>query len=398
MLTREENERLTRVGPGTPAGELLRRYWHPVAVAQELNDERPTMFVRLLGEDLVLFKDKSGRVGLLADHCSHRGASLMYGRVEERGIACAYHGWLYDCEGNILETPPERNEAIMNSVKHTAYPVQKLAGLYWAYLGPQPAPVVTPYDVLTRSDGERDITVHPLLDCNWFQTMENAVDPTHAAILHQDAARRAKPVSTTRGFIDDQVSFDYWLLPFGIMKRENFWDGEADEHPLLFPNILRIQSHCQIRVPVDDTHTWRVDVNFRPTPGRDQDPSLDEPEAVYKDPYKDPPDAVHPFTKWKMGTIPQQDHMAWETQGPITDRTVEHLSFSDRAVVFLRRLTLENIEKVESGLDPMCVVRDRNHAIIDTGMSRDLHLTGGRRGRGKPYGAKGAPSQMPLSV
>ena len=120
MLSQEENDFLTRVGPGTPAGEFLRRYWHVVAYVQELTEESPTRFVRLLGEDLVLFLDKAGRVGLLADHCSHRGASLLYGRVEERGIACAYHGWLYDCEGNILETPPQRNDAIMRSVKHTA--------------------------------------------------------------------------------------------------------------------------------------------------------------------------------------------------------------------------------------------------------------------------------------
>ena len=103
MLTAEENELLTRVGPGTPAGEMLRRYWHPIAIAQELDDEHPTKFVRIMSEDLVLFRDKSGRTGLIGDHCAHRSASLVYGRVEERGIACAYHGWLYDCEGNILE-------------------------------------------------------------------------------------------------------------------------------------------------------------------------------------------------------------------------------------------------------------------------------------------------------
>ena len=105
MLTQEENDLLTRVGPGTPAGELLRRYWHPIALARDVTPDNPTRFVRVLGEDLVLFRDKSGRIGLLADHCAHRSASLVYGRVEERGIACAYHGWLYDCDGNILETP-----------------------------------------------------------------------------------------------------------------------------------------------------------------------------------------------------------------------------------------------------------------------------------------------------
>src|ERR1700730_8871521 len=159
MLTREENELMTRVGPGTPGGDLLRRYWYPVAIAQELTSEQPTKFVRLLGENLVLFRDKLGRVGLIGDRCAHRGVSLCYGRVEERGISCAYHGWLYDTDGNILETPPERNDAIINSVKQTAYPVRKFSGMYSTYLGPDPAPLLAPYDLLARRDGHRQITV-----------------------------------------------------------------------------------------------------------------------------------------------------------------------------------------------------------------------------------------------
>src|SRR5919199_850038 len=169
MLTHEENELLTRVGPGTPAGELLRHYWYPIAPRRELSEAQPTRFVRLLGEDLVLFRDTAGRVGLLADHCAHRGASLCYGRVEERGISCPYHGWLYDTEGNILETPPERNEAIMRSVKQPAYPVQKFIGMYWAYLGPLPPPVIPHYDAWVRQHGRRRIYVHPELACNWLQ-------------------------------------------------------------------------------------------------------------------------------------------------------------------------------------------------------------------------------------
>src|SRR5258708_3106192 len=138
MITREENDRLTRVGPGTPGGDLLRRYWYPVAAIDDL-DEAGTKFVRILGEDLVLFKDKSGQVGLIADHCAHRGASLMYGRVEERGISCAYHGWLYDTNGSCLETPAEPEDSLFHlTVKQRAYPVRALAGMYWAYLGPQP--------------------------------------------------------------------------------------------------------------------------------------------------------------------------------------------------------------------------------------------------------------------
>jgi 5,5'-dehydrodivanillate O-demethylase len=387
MLTQEQNERLTRVGPRTPAGELLRRYWHPVAVAQELSEERPTQFVRILGEDLVLFRDKRGRVGLLADHCPHRGASLLYGRVEERGISCAYHGWLMDTEGNVLETPPERNDAICRNVKTRAYPVQRLAGLYWAYLGPLPAPALPKYDVFARTDGKRRITVHHMLDCNWFQTMENATDPTHAPILHQDIeGRTAKPVNTTRGFIDDQPSFDFWRVPYGIMKRRNFANGESDEHPLIFPNMLRTGGTVQIRVPVDDTHTWRVDVNFKPDAKVRAVPTEEQPPVVYNPPHKNPPDALYPFARFEMRTVSQQDHMAWESQGQIADRTVENLSFSDRAIIELRRMALENIEKVERGEDPLAVVRDPEHPVIDTNLDHDLQATGGKTGRGRPYG------------
>src|SRR6266508_4233065 len=156
MLTQEENERLTRVGPGQPAGELLRRYWLPIAPVQELSAEQPTRFVRVLGEDLVLFRDKGGNVGLIQDHCVHRGASLLYGRVEERGIACAYHGWLYDTQGTCLETPAEPADSkFYLTVKAKAYPVQKFIGMYWAYLGPLPAPEIPRYDVWVRQDGVR---------------------------------------------------------------------------------------------------------------------------------------------------------------------------------------------------------------------------------------------------
>jgi 5,5'-dehydrodivanillate O-demethylase len=216
VLTKEENDVLTRVGPGEPAGELLRRYWLPVCPVQELTPEQPTRFVRILGEDLVLFKDKSGRVGLIQDHCVHRGASLIYGRVEERGIACAYHGWLYDTAGSCLECPAEPADSkFFLTVKAKAYPVQQFVGLYWAYLGPQPAPVIPRYDVWARKDGRREIIVHPQLDCNWVQPMENSADPAHLQILHQhpDEGR-----GTTRGAIDSVQDFDFYETWYGLMK------------------------------------------------------------------------------------------------------------------------------------------------------------------------------------
>jgi 5,5'-dehydrodivanillate O-demethylase len=377
VLTREDNELLTQVGPGTPGGELLRRYWMPVAIAAELTREQPTKLVRLLGETLVLFRDSSGRLGLLADRCAHRSASLFYGRVEERGISCAYHGWLYDTSGKILETPPERNEAIMNSVRQPAYPVRKFVGMYWAYLGPLPAPELPPYDTLVRQDGNRRIVIHPVLDCNWFQAMENSVDPAHLQILHQEYIGRGRtPVNTTRGFTDDVKDTDFYLTPYGIMKKRTYMTGEVDEHPLVFPNILRQGYSTQIRVPMDDTHTAHIHVMFEPgTNGAVTDGAADPP-VEYLAPYKDPPDALHPFTRYNQRSVLAQDHMAWETQGPIADRTVEHLSYSDRGIHLLRNVMREQIERVQRGLDPMGVIRDPNHPMIDTNIDESTKVEG----------------------
>jgi 5,5'-dehydrodivanillate O-demethylase len=373
VLTREENEILTRVGPGTPGGELLRRYWMPVAVAAELTPEEPTKFVRLLGENLVLFRDTTGRVGLLADRCAHRGASLCYGRVEERGISCPYHGWLYDTDGKILETPPERNEAIMRSVRQPSYPVRKYVGLYWAYLGPEPLPELPPYDTLVRRDGKRRLVIHPVLDCNWFQAMENSVDPAHLQILHQEfIGRGRKPVNTTRGFIDDVADTDFYVTEYGIMKKRTYVNGQVDEHPLVFPNILRQGFSTQIRVPIDDEHTAHIHVIFEPSGDgllADEDPPVE-----YLKPYKYPPDKLHPEARFTNASVLAQDHMAWETQGPIADRTVEHLSYSDRGVALLRKVTLEQIQRVKDGLDPMCVIRDPNHPMIDTNIDESVKV------------------------
>jgi len=375
VLTKEDNDLLTRVGPGTPAGELLRRYWLPVAIAQELTEEQPTKFVRVLGEDLVLFKDKSGNAGLIQDHCPHRGASLLYGRVEERGISCAYHGWLYDTAGNCLETPAEPTGSMFHlTVKAKAYPVQRSMGFYWAYLGPQPAPALPRYDLWVRKDGHRQITVHPLLDCNWFQAMENSVDPAHLQILHQDqgtnvlGGRRA--LNTTRGFTDDVESFDFYLVDYGIMKKRIYKNGLVDEHPLIFPNILRVDNGTQIRVPIDDTHTWHYSIQFKATEdGQEID---EEPEIRYAKPYKEPGTGVHPYTHFTMAHVLAQDVMAWETQGPVADRSVERLATSDRGVVMLRNLLRQEIERVQRGEDPMSIVRDPAHAMIDTNLHTSL--------------------------
>jgi len=376
MLTREENELLTRVGPGTPAGELLRRYWHPVAVAQELTAEKPTRFVRVLGEDLVLFRDKKGRVGLIADRCPHRGASFLYGRVEERGIACAYHGWLFDTEGDCLECPAEPAESKFHlTVKQPAYPVQKFVGLYWTYMGPQPLPLIPRYDLWVRRDGRRKIVVQPQLDCNWFQAMENSVDPSHLQILHQTLIGKGRNItSSTRGLTDDVKQFDFYEVPYGLMKRRTYKNGSVDQHPVIFPNILRQANATQIRVPMDDTHVRIFFVRFDPTEDGRAVAEEGDPPVEYMKPYKDPPDTLHPFTRFDMtADVQAQDHMAWETQGPISDRTTERLATADRGVVMLREMMKREIEKVRKGLDPMGVVRDpAQNTMIDTKLSESL--------------------------
>lgn len=381
MLTKEENEFLTRVGPGTPAGALLRRYWHPVAFVRELTDENPTLFVRMLGEDLVLFRDKSGNVGLLADRCPHRGASLLYGRVEERGIACAYHGWLFDTAGNCLETPAEPAASLFHlTVKHTAYPVQRFIGMYWAYLGPVPAPVIPRYDVWVRPDGRRRLYLQPQLDCNWVQAMENSVDPSHLQILHQALIARGKTItSTTRGLTDAVQSFEFYETSYGIMKKRTYGNGLVDEHPLIFPNILRQGTATQIRVPVDDEHTRIFFVRFDPTADGSILEEKNDPPVEYVPSYKTLQDAVHPFTRFRMDEVQAQDHMAWETQGPIANRSVERLGTADRGIVMYREILKREIERVQRGQDPLALVRDPDHGVIDTKLMEtieELKITG----------------------
>ena len=385
MLTKEENEILTRIGPGTLAGALLRRYWHPVAFASELNADRPTKFVRILGEDLVLFRDKSGRVGLLADHCAHRSASLLYGRVEERGIACAYHGWLYDTEGRCLETPVEPADSHFHlTIRQTAYPVLKFIGFYWAYLGPAPAPVIPKLDVWVRRDGRRKLSLRPRLDCNWLQAMENSIDPAHLQILHQNTGGNGRtPPSTTRGFTDDVMRYGFYEVPFGIMKRRFYTNGVVDEHPLIFPNILRQGAGTHIRVPVDDTHTLVWYVTFIPSDdGAIIEEDGDLPAEALA-PYKTPPEAMHPAARFRMDRVDAQDYMVWETQGPIANREVERLATSDRGVVMLREMLKREIERVQCGLDPHGVIRDPDHPMIDTHLSETL-VEMGQRGSAQP--------------
>ena len=362
MLTKEENETLTQVGRGTPGGEYLRRYWMPVACAGELTEAKPIKAFRLMGENLVVYRDQSGRYGVVAEQCPHRKASLAFGRVDAEGIRCPYHGWKFDCTGKCLEQPAEPVDGgFKDKIKHTAYPAERLGGLIWTYLGPEPRPLLPRWDVLVWEDGYRWIEKHEVYHCNWLQPTENSVDPSHLFWLHGDTAHLAPSV--------DRYEEDHTFTPFeyGIMKRRvtpGRKPGDApvvDQHPLLFPSTLRhvfrerlfegrVRHNLQIRVPVDDAHTQVFVVYFSPN---DTDRSLadgDTPWEFFR--------IRDDQGEYRLDHVLAQDAMAWETQGAPTDRTQEHLGVGDEGIILLRKILREQIDTVRNGGEPLGVVRD----------------------------------------
>jgi 5,5'-dehydrodivanillate O-demethylase len=367
MLTAQENERLTRVGPGTPMGNLLRRYWQPVAGAEEMQS-RWTKRVRLLGEDLVLYKDRSGRFGLIGEFCPHRRASLAYGIPTDDGIRCPYHGWKFDGTGRCLEQPNEPEGSIFKDKVATAgYPVEELGGLLWAYLGPQPAPLIPRFDGYVDERAVR-IIGHAVLPCSWLQCMENSLDPVHAEWLHgafHEFVKEAEGLKVAFNRKHAKIGFDEF--EFGIIKRR-LLEGQSEDatdwkdgHPVIFPNSLAVGSGgglyqhytFQIRVPIDDEHTQHWWYNaYVPPPGTVVPQQLRERIPVYEVPYRDADG------EFLTGMIHAQDIMVWVQQGKIADRTREALAWTDRGVTFYRNLLKREMAKVEQGLDPLGTVRD----------------------------------------
>ena len=389
MISAEVNDRMTRVGPGTPAGNLLRRYWMPVAGSSELPGAG-TKKVRLLSEDLVLFKDQSGQLGLIAERCPHRGCSLLLGIPETDSLRCPYHGWLFDKDGACLEQPPEpRDSRFKDRIVTTTYQVREMGGLVWAYLGPDPAPVLPPFDLFVQPNVVRTIG-RTLLPCNWLQIMENALDPVHFEYLHglfgdyMFALRGEQPLVNA---VKHHLKIGFDEFEFGIIKRRVV-EGTTEEdeawrvgHPMVFPNILRVGqgpwSQFQIRVPVDDEHTqilW-----YSVIEGVDPDEPEQASVPVYPVPYLDEEG------NFLAHTLEGQDMMVWVSQGPIADRTIENVTTSDKGVLMMRRVLLREIEAVEQGRDPMGLIRDEakyrridlpqeRHMFFKNADSAELHI------------------------
>lgn len=366
MLTQEENDLLTRVGPGTPCGDLLRRYWHPLCAAADLTPERPRQRVEILGEPLVVFRLPDGRHGLLAEHCAHRGASLAYGFVEDDGLRCAYHGWKHAPDGRCLEQPFEPpGSRYKDRVCQRAYRVRQWRGLLWAYLGPEPAPLLPRWDVLARQDGTHHVEVHTVYEANWLQIQENAVDTAHTYYLHGHAMH-LKGLPGGEYYYRPIERFDFEPFEWGIQVRRIYagqrWEEEVG-NPLIFPNMLRVGTRfgdgMHWRMPVDDTRTRVFLADLKPTPDGS---TVEEPEdlPVHYRPFDGPPHGEYELT-----SFPSQDKMAYETAGAIADRPAEHLGASDKGVILFRRMLREQIERVQRGEEPMALVRDpARNAII----------------------------------
>jgi 5,5'-dehydrodivanillate O-demethylase oxygenase subunit len=372
MLTAEQNERLTRVGANTPCGGLMRRYWHPIAASSQIANPG-TRPVRILGENLVLYRDLSGKLGLIEPHCAHRRASMIYGLPTECGLRCAYHGWVYDQAGQCIEQPFEElakpGNRYKDEIKIKAYPVEELGGLIFTYLGSEPCPLLPRWEALVVDNVYREIGF-AVIDCNWLQTIENAGDYSHAVSTHFQLSNYA----LQRMGRPDLKRHSKSSGAAGYYLRDKLHEGPYGIGAVLFPYIdAQADMTYQFRVPMDDTHTLHI---WYMAFSQEAQAELGVTMPVQKD-VRDIPSFDVPVPKLVNGTEPDwalldancgQDMVMWYTQGPIVDRTLEKLGLGDRQIVMYRRLLDEQISLVEQGKEPINTFRDpaQNQCLVPT--------------------------------
>lgn len=353
-----ENELLVRVERGTPAGETLRKYWLPVGFSNEINSESPKL-VRWLGEDLLLFRDEFGRVGLTEPNCPHRGASLDYGWIEAGGIRCCYHGWVFDVNGRCLEQPGEPpDSAFKDRIKLKAYPVRELGGIIWAYMGNGERPELPNYHFLVRDDGERDLSGY-VRECNYMQQLENALDPVHATILHGRAVHGLPAAPEWMERPDFTVAATD-TMAYYVARRQGPEPGTEWHREVAYVPPIMVVHHggslpgdplaemvdVAWRMPIDDYNTRTFTLKFFPN-GTGKRGNAEKQARP-----KPPPLMRGTRRQWDMATINGQDNAAQVGQGAIADRTREHLGQSDRGVIQVRKLWKSVIETSARGEDP----------------------------------------------
>ncbi len=358
-----ENAALTHVGPCTPGGEFLRRFWQPVCFADDL--EEVPLRVRMLGEDLVAFRDQSGAVGLLELHCPHRGTSLEFGLLGETGIRCCYHGWLFGVDGRILETPGEPADSTLKDRLHTgAYPLREAHGIVFAYMGPpEKEPPFPVYDTFERRGWRMIPGRKYFYPCNWLQIFENTMDPAHTAFLHTIVSGAV--FTEEFGVLPE---LDFVETPIGMIyvatRRvgDNVWARMVES---ILPNLQQVapiwedgRRECGFSGPMmsrwivalDDTNTMLIE--FRHvgeedgvTPAWWADRDIMLPGQVAAESYRE-------------GQLRPGDFEAQVSQRPIARHGLEHLGATDRGVSMLRRQIMRGIRAAAAGDDPMGVIRD----------------------------------------
>ncbi|HUB96004.1 MAG TPA: Rieske 2Fe-2S domain-containing protein [Stellaceae bacterium] len=357
MLSPEDNKLFTSIGPGTPMGDVLRRYWHPVGCS-EFVTSKPRR-VKVMGEELVLYRGESGKPALMQLRCAHRSLALDYGRVEGDNLRCPYHGWLYDRGGQCLAQPAEpEGSTFYEKIRLKSYKVQELSGLVFAYMGPEPAPLLPHYDVLMMHEGVKDVQVQ-LIHANWFNHVENIVDVSHLAWLHG---------YTFPAYGAKKVTYHWERTPYGANNVMNI-EGIEDTHVSCygFPTANRFSlppidqsgelvRSMIFRVPADDATTHLYFVRFYPSRKHvlntsRRDVVLGEYAPLASD--------------WWGINVNDQDRMAVEQQGTIADRPNEHLGVSDGGIIQMRQMMRESLAAVAQGKDPLCIIRDPAQQVVD---------------------------------
>ncbi|HEV8344054.1 MAG TPA: Rieske 2Fe-2S domain-containing protein [Candidatus Binatia bacterium] len=388
MITKEENQLLTQVGRGTPAGELLRHYWQPVALSDELPPGGAPLLVKILGEDLVLFRDDKGRVGLLGLRCSHRGTDLSYGRVEDGGLRCVYHGWLYDVQGRCLEQPGEPGGGEhRDTIRHPAYPCQEAAGAVFTYMGPGQPPLFPNYEFLGASPNHL-LVAKIFHDCNYLQANEGNIDPVHLSYLHRFFESRNDRYTGVRGTQESHYNLvgrdvaptiEVELTDFGVRiyttRKQPGDNVYLRVSYFILPNLSAFPGQTggqgysvNWHVPIDDTHHWKYMFVFSREAPLDKAVVQRERSELTPDfrlvrnssnRYMQDRESMKDKTYAGMGYgFQTHDVFATTSQGAIQDRTQEHLVSSDKAIIAARKLMEKAIRDIEEGREPPHVMRD----------------------------------------
>lgn len=386
MLTHEENETLVRVGPGTPMGTLMRQYWLPFLSASDVTKEGQPHRVRLLGEDLVAFRDGDGKVGLMDHACPHRGAPMVFGRNQDQGLTCIYHGWKFDVTGQCQDMPAEPADSPMcKRMKIKAYPVKERNGLLWAYMGPNSdAPPPLPDLEFNMVPESHCVLTFRVQECNWLQALEGEIDSAHAAILH--GWRHGSTISQWRQADDLAPSFECVQHDAGVSIAARRKDGSDSNYvrvnQYLMPFWTLVPPQKQYPdlsghawVPIDDHHTLAIMFSYTP----DQ-PFYEKTRKLFREGYKGRETGHHssaayeqrpmtdPYPKyWSRfnrgnaynytydGGMPGlwlEDAACQSGVASIYDRTKEHLGTTDTGIARVRRMLLETIKKHAQGVAP----------------------------------------------